>query len=55
MLPTFVHINFTLRYSKHQLDHYSAITSTFCHVDVLSIDIYYSLQILNQNKPFLQV
>jgi len=26
ILPTFVHINFILLYSKHQLDHYSAIT-----------------------------
>ena len=55
MLPTFVHINFIMLYSKHQLDHYSAITGLCCHVEVLWIDIYCSIQMINRNENFLQV
>jgi hypothetical protein len=54
-MPKFVSINFILLYSKHQLDHYSAINVSCCYVDVLFIDIYFSLQVLNGNELLLQV
>jgi len=55
ILSTFVHINFILLYSKHQLDHNSATAGAFGHVDVLCIGIYFSLEMLKRNETFLQV
>jgi len=55
ILSTFVHINFILLYSKHQLDHNSATAGAFGHVDVLWIGIYFSLEMLKRNETFLQV
>jgi hypothetical protein len=55
IFPTSVHINFTPLHSKYQPGHNSAIDAACCHVDVLCIDIYFSVQMFNRNETFLQV
>jgi len=49
ILPTFVHIKFRPIHNKYKMEHNSAIAGACCHVDVLWIDIYFSLQMLNRN------